>query len=39
MFRLNFSWRFGKMDTDLFRRKNVKGQMEGMQDAAQNAGM
>jgi ferric enterobactin receptor len=39
MFRLNFSWRFGKMDTDLFRRKNMKGQMEGMQDASQNAGM
>ena len=39
MFRLNFSYRFGKMDTDLFRRKNVKGQMEGMQDATQNIGM
>jgi len=37
--RLNFSFRFGKMDTDLFRRKNVKGQMEGMQDASQNVGM
>lgn len=37
--RLNFSWRFGKMDTDLFRRKNIKGQMEGMQDASQNIGM
>ncbi len=33
MFRLNFNWRFGKVDTDLFRRKNIKGQMEGMQDA------
>jgi outer membrane receptor protein involved in Fe transport len=33
MFRLNFNWRFGKVDTDLFRRKNLKGQMEGMQDA------
>lgn len=39
MFRLNFNWRFGKLDTDLFRRKNVKGQMEGMQDATQNIGM
>ncbi len=37
--RLNFSFRFGKMDTDLFRRKNIKGQMEGMQDASQNIGM
>jgi outer membrane receptor protein involved in Fe transport len=37
--RLNFSWRFGKIDTDLFRRKNLKGQMEGMQDASQNIGM
>ncbi len=35
LFRLNFNWRFGKLDTDLFRRKNLKGQMEGMQDAAQ----
>lgn len=33
--RLNFSWRFGKLDTDLFRRKNIKGQMEGMQEAGQ----
>lgn len=33
MFRLNFNYRFGKIDTDLFRRKNLKGQMEGMQDA------
>jgi outer membrane receptor protein involved in Fe transport len=33
MVRLNFNYRFGKIDTDLFRRKNLKGQMEGMQDA------
>lgn len=39
MIRLNFAWRFGKLDTDLFRRKNIKGQMEGMQDAAQGVGM
>jgi outer membrane receptor protein involved in Fe transport len=32
MLRLNFNWRFGKLDTDLFRRKNMKGMMEGMQD-------
>jgi ferric enterobactin receptor len=39
MFRLNFNWRFGKIDTELFRRKNIKGQMEGMQDATQSIGM
>jgi ferric enterobactin receptor len=39
MFRLNFNWRFGKIDTELFRRKNIKGQMEGMQDASQSIGM
>jgi hypothetical protein len=39
MFRLNFNWRFGKLDTELFRRKNIKGQMEGMQDASQSIGM
>jgi outer membrane receptor protein involved in Fe transport len=39
MFRLSFNWRFGKMDMDVFRRKNMKGQMEGMQDASQNMGM
>jgi outer membrane receptor protein involved in Fe transport len=39
MVRLNFNWRFGKMDTDLFRRKNIKGQIEGMQDATQSIGM
>jgi outer membrane receptor protein involved in Fe transport len=33
MVRLNFNWRFGKLDTELFRRKNLKGQMEGMQDS------
>lgn len=32
MVRLNFAWRFGKLDTELFRRKNIKGAMEGMQD-------
>ncbi len=29
--RLNFNWRFGKMDISLFKRKNMKGEMEGMQ--------
>jgi outer membrane receptor protein involved in Fe transport len=30
LLRLQFSWRFGKVDTNLFRRKNMKGEMEGM---------
>jgi outer membrane receptor protein involved in Fe transport len=29
--RLNFSWRFGKFDTQLFKRKNMKGERENMQ--------
>lgn len=29
--RLNFSWRFGKFDTSLFKRKNIKGDMQNMQ--------
>ena len=37
--RLNFNYRFGKLDTDLFRRKNIKGAIEGMQDASQGMGM
>ena len=28
--RLNFSWRFGKFDASLFKRKNLKGEREGM---------
>lgn len=28
--RLNFSWRFGKFDPNLFKRKNMKNQNEGM---------
>ncbi len=39
MFRLSFNWRFGKQDTDLFRRKNMKAQMDNMQDASQSMGM
>ena len=31
MFRINFSYRFGKMDASLFKRKNLKAQGEGMQ--------
>jgi ferric enterobactin receptor len=33
MFRLNFSFRFGQMDMSLFKRKNTKGESEGMQGA------
>jgi outer membrane receptor protein involved in Fe transport len=34
-FRLNFSWRFGKFDTSLFKRKNMRGEAEGMQNGMQ----
>nr|MCU0404331.1 outer membrane beta-barrel family protein [Chitinophagaceae bacterium] len=30
--RLQFNWRFGKMDASLFKRKNMKGEMEGMRE-------
>jgi len=30
MLRLNFNWRFGKFDPNLFKRKNMKGEREGM---------
>lgn len=33
--RLQFNWRFGKMDTSLFKRKNMKGEMEGMREGMQ----
>jgi hypothetical protein len=33
--RLNFNWRFGKFDMSLFKRKNMKGEMEGMQNGMQ----
>lgn len=35
MFRLNFSLKFGQMDMSLFKRKNMKGEMEGQQGAMQ----
>jgi outer membrane receptor protein involved in Fe transport len=35
IFRLNFSYRFGKLDISLFKRKNMKAGMEGIQDAQQ----
>ena len=38
MVRLNFSWRFGKLDVSLFKRKNMKGEMENMQNAQQGMG-
>lgn len=28
--RVQFNWRFGKFDASLFKRKNMKGEMEGM---------
>lgn len=36
--RLNFNWRFGKIDVFLFKRKNLKGEMENMQNAQQGMG-
>ena len=36
--RLQFNWRFGKMDTNLFKRKNLKGEMEGMSEGMSGAG-
>ncbi len=35
MVRLNFNWRFGKFDVSLFKRKNLKGEQEGMQNGMQ----
>jgi outer membrane receptor for ferrienterochelin and colicin len=35
--RLNFSYRFGKFDLSLFKRKNTKGDMESMQNGQQMA--
>jgi outer membrane receptor protein involved in Fe transport len=34
-FRLQFNWRFGKFDTALFKRKNIKGEMESIQGGMQ----
>jgi outer membrane receptor protein involved in Fe transport len=31
--RLNFNWRFGKFDASLFKRKNMRGGLEGLQDS------
>jgi hypothetical protein len=35
MFRLTLAYRFGKMDMSMFKRKNMKGESEGMQGAMQ----
>lgn len=37
-FRLNFSLRFGKFDTSLFKRKNTKSEQESMQSGMEGAG-
>jgi outer membrane receptor protein involved in Fe transport len=34
--RLNFSWRFGKFDPNLFKRKNMKSEREGMNNMDMN---
>jgi outer membrane receptor protein involved in Fe transport len=36
-FRLQFNWRFGKFDLSLFKRKNMKGEMESIQGGMQGA--
>ena len=35
VFRLNFNYRFGKIDVSLFKRKNTKSGMDGMQEGIQ----
>ena len=37
-FRLQFNWRFGKFDMALFKRKNMKGDMDNMQNIQQQGG-
>ena len=36
-FRLQFNYRFGKFDVALFKRKNLKGEMESIQGGMQGA--
>jgi outer membrane receptor protein involved in Fe transport len=36
VFRLNFNWRFGKFDPNLFKRKNMKGERELMNNMDMN---
>lgn len=38
LLRLNFNWRFGKFDVSLLKRKNMKGEMENMQQGMQGSG-
>ncbi len=38
LLRLNFNWRFGKFDVALFKRKNLKSEMESMQNIQQVGG-
>ena len=38
LMRLAFNWRFGKIDVSLFKRKNMKGEMDSMQNAQQGMG-
>lgn len=35
MLRLQFNWRFGKVDTNLFKRRNSRGDAEGMNEGMQ----
>jgi hypothetical protein len=34
---LQFNWRFGKFDMSLFKRKNMRGEMESIQGGMQGA--
>lgn len=36
--RLNFNYRFGKVDVSLFKKKNMRGEMESMQNGTQGMG-
>ena len=36
--RLNFNWRFGKIDVSLLKRKNMRSEMESGQQSMQGAG-
>ena len=36
--RLNFNYRFGKIDVSLFKKKSMKGEMDSMQNAQQGMG-
>jgi len=38
MVRLNFNWRFGKLDVSLLKRKNMRGESDSMQNAQQGMG-